>query len=81
MTNQISRDEALEILKKKPYDEETIHLDIKFICDKLEISEKDFSIFFEAPKKTYQDYKNSNFIYEMGSIISKFLGLELGGKR
>ena len=39
LTDQISRDEALEVLKK-PYDEKTIHLDIKFICDKLEISEK-----------------------------------------
>lgn len=81
LTNQITRDEALEILKKKPYDENTIHLDIKFICDKLEISKEDFNVFFEGPKKTYKDYKNSSYIYEMGSIVSKFLGLELGGKR
>ncbi|WP_075521052.1 N-acetyl sugar amidotransferase [Candidatus Pelagibacter communis] len=81
LTDQISRDEALEVLKKKPYDEKTIHLDIKFICDKLEISEKDLNTFFEAPKKTYKDYKNSSYIYEIGSIVSKFLGLELGGKR
>ena len=53
----------------------------KFICDKLEISEKDLNTFFEAPKKTYKDYKNSSYIYEIGSIVSKFLGLELGGKR
>tara|TARA_B100001109_G_C18828047_1_gene458041 strand:- start:9 stop:1136 length:1128 start_codon:yes stop_codon:yes gene_type:complete len=81
LTNQISRDEALEILKKKPYDENTIHLDIKFICDKLEISEENFNVFFKGPKKNYKDYKNSSYIYEIGSTVSKFLGLELGGKR
>ena len=81
LTNQISREEALEILKRKPYDEETINNDFRFIADKLDITEKELKQYLEAPLKKFRDYKNMSYIYDFGSLVFRFLGLERGGKR
>lgn len=81
LTNQISRNEALNKLSQKPYDDESIHLEIEYISDKLEISVNQFHEFMHLPKKTYRNYKNISWIYSIGSLVYKILGLELGGKR
>ena len=41
MTGQMSRDDALEELKKPTYDVKEIEREIEFICNKLEISRED----------------------------------------
>ena len=36
---------------------------------------------FRLPKKTYRDYKNEAFIYDLGAWWMRFIGKERGGKR
>ncbi|OUS31763.1 LPS biosynthesis protein [Gammaproteobacteria bacterium 45_16_T64] len=81
LTGQMSRSEALELLEKKSYDEESIAHDFEYIATKLDITVDELQEYMDAPNKTYRDYKSQQTIYEVGALIMKFLGLEKGGKR
>ena len=39
--NEVTRDEAIQILKEKPYDEETIESQIEYVSKKLEITQQE----------------------------------------
>ena len=77
----MSREEALEKLKKPAYDEETIKQDFEYIATKLGITVEELQGYMDAPNKTYKDYKNQMTIYDVGAKVMRMLGLEKGGKR
>jgi len=81
VTNQMTRDGALEELKKSPYDPETIGQEIEFVANKLGITVEELNGFMELPKKTYRDYKSQRQIYDIGAKVMQALGMEVGGKR
>lgn len=81
VTNQMPREEALEKLKNPAYDPDTIHNDIEFVANKLDISVDELLSYLKAPNKTYKDYKSQESIYNLGAKLMKRLGLEIGGKR
>jgi len=81
LTNQMTREEALEKLKDPAYDPETIKYDFEYIATKLGITVKELRDYHEAPNKTYRDYKSQQMIYAIGAPMMRLLGLELGGKR
>lgn len=81
VTGQMSRDEALEELGKPSYDVETIQHEIEFVANKLEMAVDELNACFSMPRKTFNDYKNQQQIYQIGAKVMRTLGLELGGKR
>jgi hypothetical protein len=81
LTNQMTREESLEELKKLPYDKENIHHEFEFIADKLEISVEELQSYLKAPLKTYKDYKSQENVYKYGAKVMRALRLEKGGKR
>ena len=81
LTNQMTRNEALEELKKKPYDIDNIKHDFNFVAEKLGISYEELVSYFKMPRKTHNDYNSQKIIYTVGSFFMKHLGLEKGGKR
>ena len=81
LTGQMTRAEALKELKKLPYDKENIKHEIEFVANKLEISVDELMSYMKLPKKTYKDYKNQMWIYNIGAKVMRMLGLEKGGKR
>jgi len=81
VTGQMSREEALEKLKKPAYDEESIKQDFEYIANKLDITTEELQSYMDAPNKTYKDYKNQMGIYEIGAKVMRMMGLEKGGKR
>ncbi len=81
LTKQMTREEALEKLKKPPYDESTIAQDFEYIATKLGISVDELEGYFSAPNKSYKDYKTQESIYKIGARIMRALGLVRGGKR
>jgi hypothetical protein len=81
LTGQMSRDEALEMLRQPTYDEAIISYELEYVCNKLGISNAELNGYMNLPKKTYRDYKNQRQIYEWGARAMKVLGLEIGGKR
>ena len=80
LTNQIKREDAIEILSKPPLDKKTIMLEKQFIADKLRIDLKELENYLYLPLKTYKDYPNQAWLYNMGSKFLKFIGKEIGGK-
>jgi N-acetyl sugar amidotransferase len=76
VTGQMTRDDALEQLKKPPYDPATIQNEIDFIASKLEISSEELMRYHAQPNKTFRDYKNTNWMFEIGARVVKALGIE-----
>jgi hypothetical protein len=74
-TGQVTREEALEILKTKPYNQERVDADKQYISKKLGISLPEFEELLRIPGKYYFEYPNSekflNFIYTMYRRIYK----------
>lgn len=81
LTGQMTREEALEELEKKPYDESTIHQDIEYIATKLGITVDELNSYMTMDKKTHKDYKSQESIFLLGARVMRALGLEKGGKR
>lgn len=81
LTNQMTRDEALEKLKTPALGEATVRQEFDFVANKLEISVDELQGYLEAPNMTFRDYKSQEAIYMLGAKIMKILGLEIGGKR
>ena len=81
LTNQMTREDALEKLKHPAYDPKTIKQDFEYIATKLAISVEELQSYMDAPNKTYKDYKSQENIYNIGAKVMRFLGLEKGGKR
>jgi hypothetical protein len=81
LTGQMTREEALEKLKSPAYDPETIEEDFNYIANKLDITSEDLLNYFKGENKTYRDYKNQMWIYEIGARVLRGLGVERGGKR
>jgi len=81
ITNQMTREEAIEKLKLPPYGELTIIQEFEYVANKLGISVDELQGYMDAPNKTYKDYKSQDNIYAAGAKVMKLFGLELGGKR
>jgi N-acetyl sugar amidotransferase len=81
LTNQMSRDEALELLKKPGYDPKYIDDEFKYIATKLNITVEDLRSYFDSPNKTYRDYKNQKSMFMWGAKFLKFIGAERSIKR
>jgi N-acetyl sugar amidotransferase len=63
-----TREEALEVLKTKPYNEEQIRIEKTYIAKKLGLSDQEFEAILHLPAKWYRDYPNDekrlNFVYD-----------------
>jgi len=67
-TGEVTRDEAIEVLKTKPFDDEKITEEKKYIAKKLGVSLDEFEKILHFPPKLYRDYPNDekklSFIYD-----------------
>lgn len=81
LTGQMTRQEALELLKEPALDGATARQESEYVAAKLGITNEELRSYKEAPKKTYKDYRSQESIYAAGAKAMRLLGLELGGKR
>jgi hypothetical protein len=81
LTGQMSREEALEKLRSPPHDEATIGREMEFVATKLGIPVAELQSYLEGPNRSYRDYRNQSWVYDIGARTLKALGLEIGGKR
>ena len=58
-TGEITREYALEELRKKSYDPEKIEAEKEYIAKKLGITLKEFEEILNSPPKSYKDYPNN----------------------
>lgn len=76
LTDQMTREEALEKLKKPPYDESTIHDDFEYIATKLGISVDELEGYLNGPNKSFRDYKSQINTINLGVKVLTSLGVE-----
>ena len=76
LTNQMTREEALEKLKTPAYDEATAANDIEYIANKLNVSVDEIVGYINGPKKSHKDYKTASFSIALGTIIMRMLGVQ-----
>jgi N-acetyl sugar amidotransferase len=72
---EITREEALVELTKKPYDPTVIEEEKKYLCKKFNITAEEFDEIMNLPPKSYKDYPNDKkkleFIYNVYLKINK----------
>lgn len=76
LAGTMTREEALEKLKERPYSEGQMEQDKEYIAKKLGISVKEFENIIDGENKTPLDYKNIYGLIKLAVIFSKKLGLE-----
>lgn len=81
LTGQMTREEAVERLKKPAYNPETIEDEFNYIATKLGISPEELRNYFKMEKKFYWDYRNLESVFNFGAKILKALGVERSIKR
>lgn len=75
VTGQMSREEALEILKTPPLTEEESKELFTQVAQKLQISEEELKRYHELPK-VYCKYKNNSWAFTLGIKLYTILGLD-----
>jgi N-acetyl sugar amidotransferase len=76
VTGQLTREEALEILKHPPYPVEEAMQDMEFIANKLGVTKAEFEELMKGENRTYRDYKSEMFWIELAINLAKLVGLE-----
>ena len=70
-SGQMSRDEALEELKKSPLDKNLLEQDRIYVLKKLGLSESEFEQILNKPNKIFSDYPNNDSLWRNFSFLIK----------
>lgn len=81
LTGQMRREEAIEALLHPAYDPETIDHEFDYIARKLGITSEELRGYFAMPKKSYADYKNQRWMFNLGAKVLQAIGAEKAVKR
>jgi len=71
ISGQISRQDALEEIEQKLYDELTLKGNLQYIVKKFGISLANFQEIMELPVKSYNDYPNNKKVFEFLKMAKK----------
>lgn len=84
VSGQMSRDEALDLLKHSPYpNEEMLREDHQRVLEGLGLTEQEFDRLISLPVRTYRDYPSSSLLYKgwarlrsrRGAVLAKAWGI------
>ncbi len=81
LTGQMTREDAIAELAKLPYDQSTIQEEFAYIAAKLGVTVDQLRGYHELPKKWFRDYRNQEWLFDMGARTLQLLGLEGAIKR
>jgi len=76
LTEQMKREDALEILQQPPYTLDESMRDMEFISNKLGITVDEFKSIMNQPNKNYKDYKSSFTLINMAIRLAQMLKVE-----
>lgn len=81
LTEQMTREDAIEMLKRPALSEEEAKNDFAFVAEKLGITKEELQGYFDQPNKSYKDYPNQEFVFNLGAKVLKLVGIETSIKR
>ena len=76
LTGQMTRDEALERVSRPEMSEEFLENEFEYVAHKLDFTTDEFRALFNAPKRTYHDFRNKRPLIGVGARAMRLLGLE-----
>jgi N-acetyl sugar amidotransferase len=76
LTNQMSREEAIERISKPELTEEFLKKEFNYVADKLDLTRMQLQEIFDGKNKTFYDYRNKIKLIKLGSLAMQKLGLE-----
>ena len=76
LTNQMSRQAAIERISKPEMSEEFLKHEFEYVANKLGFTVQELQTIFEGKNKTFHDYKNKRSLIGIGAKAMKMLGLE-----
>ena len=76
MTDQMTRDEALERISQPEMDEHFLNQEFEYIANKLDLTVSELQNIFESENKTFHDYKNKRRFIGLGANVMRIMGLE-----
>lgn len=76
LTGQMTKEEALERLKRPEINEMVMDREFEYVADKLDMTKEQLVEIYNGPNKTFMDYKNKMSIIKLGSKVMQKLGLE-----
>jgi N-acetyl sugar amidotransferase len=76
LTNQMTREEALEKIAKPAYDAATIDQDFEYIATKLDITVEELRALHAGPNKSFRDYKSRMPLIELGTKVMRAFGVQ-----
>ena len=73
-SKQMSREEAIKLIKKDPYPDQSLKAeDLEYVLKKFELSESDFDEIMKMKKKSFLDYNNNHKIVDFLKRCLNFL--------
>jgi len=73
VSGQLTRDEAVEEMKKEIYPNGSHVEDMEYVAKKLGVSLEEFEQIIEMPNKSYADYANNEKLFKLGFRIRNLL--------
>ena len=74
LSDQLSREQALEEMRKPPYPEGKLDEDRLFFLKKLGLTEEEWNDILKAPIRTYRDYPSSQWLFDLKSWALQGVG-------
>jgi N-acetyl sugar amidotransferase len=74
LTDQMTREEALERIAEPAYDEASIAEDFEYVATKLDLSVAGLKQLLEGSNRSYRDYRNSMSLIEFGTKVLRATG-------
>lgn len=71
-SGQITKEEALEELKKPIYPEELLKNDFSFVMKKLNLTEEEFEKIMSLPRKEHTDFKIEKSVWDTYTLLKPF---------
>lgn len=72
LSNQMSRDKAIELVSKNPYNDQELSDDIEYIIKKLQISKDEFDSIMNCKKSYYEDFPNWLYLQKIIRKIQSY---------
>ena len=76
LTNQMTREEAIERIAKPALDEQTISREFDYVAKKLDLTVSELREIFNGENKSYRDYKNNMALITLGARVLQVLGVD-----
>jgi hypothetical protein len=76
LTGQMTREQALRRMESPEMDEHFLGREFEYVANKLDLTVEQLREIFNAPKKTYRDYRNKRWLIGLGANVMRALGLE-----